>query len=133
MVKLYLLITVRLVTTVQTFLLWGRSTKEDRTAAQISQAIATVSAMSSQSLRVLSGVQLDAIAAYLKTPVPGAIACKTDFKPERAPVRLLAHGEYDNIAVDIFIYTEEEFNDWKDEFSSIPYIVATEGVELNFV
>ncbi len=38
-----------------------------------------------------------------------------------------------NIAVDIFIYTEEEFNDWKDEFSSIPYIVATEGVELDFV
>lgn len=38
-----------------------------------------------------------------------------------------------SIAVDIFIYTEEEFNDWKNEFSSIAYIVATEGVELDFV
>ncbi len=84
------------------FYVMGRSTKEDRTAVQISQAIATVSSMNSQTLRALTGVQLDAIAAYLKTPVPGAIACKTDFKPERAPVRLLAHGEYDNIAVDIF-------------------------------
>lgn len=34
------------------------------------------------------------------------------------------------VKVDVFIYTEAEFNDWKDEFSSIPYTVATEGLEL---
>ena len=32
--------------------------------------------------------------------------------------------------VDVFIYTEEEFNDWKEEFNSIPHTVATEGMEL---
>lgn len=35
-----------------------------------------------------------------------------------------------SIAVDIFIYTEEEFNEFKDEFSSIAHTVATEGVEI---
>lgn len=35
------------------------------------------------------------------------------------------------VGVDIFIYTEAEFNDWKDEFSSIPYTVAHEGVEID--
>lgn len=34
------------------------------------------------------------------------------------------------VAVDVFVYTENEFNDWKDEFSSIPHTVATEGMEL---
>lgn len=34
------------------------------------------------------------------------------------------------ISVDVFIYTEDEFNNWKDEFSSIPHTVATEGVEI---
>ncbi len=34
------------------------------------------------------------------------------------------------VSVDVFVYTEEEFNDWKDEFSSIPHTVATEGLEL---
>lgn len=34
------------------------------------------------------------------------------------------------VKVDVFIYTENEFNDWKDEFSSIPHTVATEGLEL---
>lgn len=34
------------------------------------------------------------------------------------------------VAVDVFVYTEDEFNDWKDEFSSIPHTVATEGMEL---
>lgn len=34
------------------------------------------------------------------------------------------------VRADIFIYTEDEFNDWKDEFSSIPHTVATEGLEL---
>ena len=32
--------------------------------------------------------------------------------------------------VDVFIYTEDEFNQYKDEFGSIANTVATEGVEL---
>lgn len=35
-----------------------------------------------------------------------------------------------NVAVDIFIYTQEEFNEFENEFSSIPYIATTEGLEL---
>lgn len=34
------------------------------------------------------------------------------------------------IATDIFVYTEDEFNNWKDEFSSIPHTVLNEGLEL---
>lgn len=34
-------------------------------------------------------------------------------------------------AVDVFVYTEAEFEEWKDAFNSIPHIVATEGLELN--
>jgi predicted nucleotidyltransferase len=34
------------------------------------------------------------------------------------------------VATDIFVYTEDEFNNWKDEFSSIPHTVANEGLEL---
>jgi len=37
------------------------------------------------------------------------------------------------VPIDLFIYTEEEFDDWKHEFSSIPYIAFTEGLELDFV
>ena len=36
-------------------------------------------------------------------------------------------------SVDVFIYTEAEFDDWKDEFSSIPHTAYTEGLELDFV
>jgi predicted nucleotidyltransferase len=36
-------------------------------------------------------------------------------------------------AVDLFIYTEAEFEDWKDEFSSIPHTAYTEGLELDFI
>ena len=32
--------------------------------------------------------------------------------------------------VDIFVYTEAEFNELKEEFSSIPHTAATEGLEL---
>lgn len=32
--------------------------------------------------------------------------------------------------VDVFVYTEAEFSEWKNEFSSIPHTVATEGLEL---
>lgn len=33
-------------------------------------------------------------------------------------------------SVDVFVYTEEEFKESKDEFSSIAHTVATEGQEL---
>jgi predicted nucleotidyltransferase len=35
-----------------------------------------------------------------------------------------------SVSVDILVYTEDEFNEAKSEFSSIAYSVATEGVEL---
>jgi uncharacterized protein len=31
---------------------------------------------------------------------------------------------------DVFVYTEQEFNDWKNELSSIPQVASTEGVEI---
>jgi predicted nucleotidyltransferase len=34
------------------------------------------------------------------------------------------------VAVDIFIYTESEFNELKEQFSSIAHTAATEGVQL---
>lgn len=37
------------------------------------------------------------------------------------------------IIADIFVYTEAEFDDWKDELNSIACIVASEGVELPIV
>lgn len=36
----------------------------------------------------------------------------------------------DKAAIDIFIYTEAEYDEWKDEMSSIAHTVATEGLEL---
>ena len=36
-------------------------------------------------------------------------------------------------AVDLFIYTQAEFDDWKDEFSSVPYTAYTEDVEIDFI
>ena len=36
-------------------------------------------------------------------------------------------------AIDYFIYTEDEYNEWKDELNSIPYAAATTGLELEFV
>ncbi|WP_374074201.1 nucleotidyltransferase domain-containing protein [Bdellovibrio bacteriovorus] len=35
------------------------------------------------------------------------------------------------VTADVFFYSEEEFNDWKDEFSSIPEIASREGLELD--
>jgi predicted nucleotidyltransferase len=35
-----------------------------------------------------------------------------------------------NFSVDIFVYTESEFNELKEEFSSIAHTAATEGLEL---
>ncbi len=37
------------------------------------------------------------------------------------------------VPVDVFVYTAKEFEDWKEEFSSIPHTVLNEGVELDFV
>jgi len=34
------------------------------------------------------------------------------------------------VSVDVFVYTEAEFNELKDEFSSIAHTAVTEGVEL---
>lgn len=34
------------------------------------------------------------------------------------------------VAVDIFIYTKKEFDEYKEEFSSIPHTAYTEGIEL---
>ncbi len=34
------------------------------------------------------------------------------------------------VSVDVFIYTEQEFNSSKGEFNSISYTVANEGLEL---
>ena len=31
---------------------------------------------------------------------------------------------------DIFVYTQEEFDDWKEEINSIPETVLSEGVEI---
>ena len=34
------------------------------------------------------------------------------------------------ITADVFVYSEEEFNEWKDELSSIPETALREGLEL---
>jgi len=34
------------------------------------------------------------------------------------------------VAADVFFYSEDEFNDWKTEFSSIPEVALREGREL---
>jgi hypothetical protein len=34
------------------------------------------------------------------------------------------------IAVDIFVYTEDEFINFKDEFGSIAHTAFTEGIEV---
>lgn len=36
-----------------------------------------------------------------------------------------------NIDVQVWAYSEEEFNDWKDEFSSIPETALNTGKEIN--
>lgn len=35
-----------------------------------------------------------------------------------------------NITADVFVYSEIEFNDWKDEFSSIPETAVNTGKEI---
>jgi uncharacterized protein len=35
-----------------------------------------------------------------------------------------------DMTADVFVYSEEEFNEWKDELSSIPETALREGLEL---
>lgn len=35
------------------------------------------------------------------------------------------------VTADVFFYSEEEFNNWKEEFSSIPEVASREGLELD--
>lgn len=35
-----------------------------------------------------------------------------------------------DVSADVFVYTVNEFNEWKDQFSSIPETVLREGQEL---
>jgi len=49
-------------------------------------------------------------------------------RDRRREARRLFWG--DSTPADIFVYTEAEFNELKEEFSSIAHTVATEGLEL---
>ena len=53
---------------------------------------------------------------------------------EKRPIQRMQEANrlfwLDKAAIDIFIYTEAEYDEWKDEFSSIAHTVATEGLEL---
>jgi len=35
------------------------------------------------------------------------------------------------VSADVFFYSEQEFDEWKNEFSSIPELALREGQELN--
>lgn len=35
-----------------------------------------------------------------------------------------------NVSADVFIYSEKEFDEWKDEFSSIPETALNTGIEI---
>lgn len=47
-----------------------------------------------------------------------------------AKARKLLHAEAD-ISADVFVYPELEFEEWKDEFSSIPETAMNTGVEIS--
>ena len=54
----------------------------------------------------------------------------------RARVRNLARGrelirEKFNVSADIWVYSQREFNEWKDEFSSIPETAIKTGREID--
>ncbi len=36
-----------------------------------------------------------------------------------------------NISVDVFVYPVDEFNDWKEEFNSIPELALNTGIEVD--
>jgi DNA polymerase sigma len=38
-----------------------------------------------------------------------------------------------NISADVFIYSQKEFDEWKDEFSSIPETAKNTGQEIDLV
>jgi len=48
---------------------------------------------------------------------------------EMSKVQQLLYDRY-KVPVDVFIYSEKEFDDWKDEFSSIPEVAINTGKEL---
>lgn len=48
---------------------------------------------------------------------------------EMAKARELIYQKH-KVPADIFIYSEKEFEDWKDEFSSIPETALNTGKEL---
>lgn len=48
---------------------------------------------------------------------------------EMSKVRELIYTKH-KVPADIFIYSEKEFEDWKDEFSSIPETALNTGKEL---
>jgi predicted nucleotidyltransferase len=48
---------------------------------------------------------------------------------EMEKARELVHRKH-KVSADIFIYSEKEFDDWKDEFSSIPETALNTGKEL---
>lgn len=50
---------------------------------------------------------------------------------EMARVSILVYDKV-KVSSDIFIYSEKEFADWKDEFSSIPEVAMNTGKELSF-
>ncbi len=58
--------------------------------------------------------------------VPDAKKSSTE---EMSKVRELIYQKY-QVPADIFIYSEKEFEDWKDEFSSIPETALNTGKEL---
>lgn len=35
------------------------------------------------------------------------------------------------VSADVFVYSKEEFNEWKEEFNSIPEVAINTGVELD--
>lgn len=74
--------------------------KSNRSAIQITAAISSVPQM--VGLKNLSIDEINVISDYLKTGSTTAVACSTNFAPERTPLRMLSNAEYDYIAQDIF-------------------------------
>lgn len=58
--------------------------------------------------------------------VPGSKKSSLD---EMAKARSLIFKKHD-VSADIFIYSEKEFNEWKDEFNSIPETALNTGREI---
>ena len=48
---------------------------------------------------------------------------------EMSKARSLVFNKH-HVSADIFIYSEKEFDEWKDEFSSIPETALNTGIEI---